>query len=200
MYVDLEDLKKTLSLQGLSYADLDIETSIAAASEAVESVCNRTFELGEESNDDVRLFTPYRGDAVEIDDCSVITEVAVDRSGIGDYSEVWVLSTDYRPIPLNAASKGRPWTELQTPTRATRRFPMELGGVQVTGRFGWIEVPAPVLSAVTILAVKLVRRVREAPFGIVTVGIDAGASARIARHDPDVMMLVTPYIRSTLLA
>jgi hypothetical protein len=37
--------------------------------------------------------------------------------------------------------------------------------------------------------------VREAPFGIVTVGIDQGAAMRIARTDPDVYALICNYTR-----
>jgi hypothetical protein len=44
----------------------------------------------------------------------------------------------------------------------------------VTGQFGWSTSPEDIKAATSILAAKLFKRVREAPFGIVTVGIDQG--------------------------
>jgi hypothetical protein len=72
--------------------------------------------------------------------------------------------------------------------------------VQITGQFGWTTVPDDVRAAASILAAKLLRRVREAPFGIVTVGIDEGAAMRIARTDPDVFTLLNDYSRRQPLA
>jgi hypothetical protein len=57
-------------------------------------------------------------------------------------------------------------------------------------------VPAQVKEATSILAARLIRRMREAPFGVVVVGgIDVGAAARIARVDPDVRFLLEPFTR-----
>jgi hypothetical protein len=69
--------------------------------------------------------------------------------------------------------------------------------VRVTGQFGWSEVPEAVKSATVILATKLVRRAREAPFGVVSIGLDGGAM-RIARTDPDVMFLLGEYIQNPI--
>jgi hypothetical protein len=35
---------------------------------------------------------------------------------------------------------------------------------------------------------------REAPFGVVSVGVDVGAVARISNVDPDVRTLLQPYM------
>jgi hypothetical protein len=56
-------------------------------------------------------------------------------------------------------------------------------------------VPEDIKTATSILAAKLVRRVREAPFGIVTAGVDQGEAMRISRTDPDVYTLLQPYSR-----
>jgi hypothetical protein len=52
-----------------------------------------------------------------------------------------------------------------------------------------------VQEATGLLATKLLRRVREAPFGIVALGIDPAAAMRIAKVDPDVAFLLGPYTR-----
>jgi hypothetical protein len=200
MYLDVGDLKKTLSLQGLSYADLDIEQSILAASEAIDDVCNRTFTITDGSNDDVRIYTPHANHAVEVDDIAFITSVEVDR-GDGTWSEEWT-ATDYMPWPLNAEAKGRPWEELRATGSANRWFPAgRLGAVRVTGRFGWLTVPNVIITCASIIAVQYLRRIRDAPFGIVTVGgIDQAVAARIARTDPNVGPALKPFTREVLIA
>jgi len=40
------------------------------------------------------------------------------------------------------------------------------------------------------------KRAREAPFGIQSVGID-GVAVRISRTDPDLMFLLNSYVRRT---
>jgi hypothetical protein len=54
-------------------------------------------------------------------------------------------------------------------------------------------VPAPIVDATTMLANRLLKRKREAPLGVVALGIDT--AARVARTDPDVLGLIEPYIR-----
>jgi hypothetical protein len=68
--------------------------------------------------------------------------------------------------------------------------------VAVTGQFGWPAVPAQVIEATTILATRLLRRAREAPFGVVGLGID-GAAVRISRFDPDVGFLLDPLVKGS---
>ena len=64
----------------------------------------------------------------------------------------------------------------------------------MTGVFGWSEVPAPVKQATTIMATRLLRRAREAPFGVVGLGLD-NAPVRIAKIDPDVAFLLNPFVK-----
>jgi hypothetical protein len=65
----------------------------------------------------------------------------------------------------------------------------------VTGKFGWAAVPGAIVEAVTILATQLLRRAREAPFGVVAIGMDVGAVTRLAVTDPSVRFLVADYQR-----
>jgi hypothetical protein len=49
------------------------------------------------------------------------------------------------------------------------------------------------------IAARLVRRVREAPFGVVSVGLE-GEATRIARFDPDFEFLRSSVARTQVLA
>jgi hypothetical protein len=47
-----------------------------------------------------------------------------------------------------------------------------------------------VTQATTILAGRYLKRARETPYGILTIGTDALAAARLGRIDPDVSFLL----------
>jgi len=105
-------------------------------------------------------------------------------------------NTEYLLEPYNAATDGKPWTQVRVHPRASViGFVTYPRSVRVVGRFGWQSVPAAIKEATTILAAQLLRRAREAPFGVVAIGVDVGAVARIAVTDPSIKMLVGPYMR-----
>jgi hypothetical protein len=119
----------------------------------------------------------------------------VDVDGDGTFEETLTVNTDYVAHPLNAATDGWPWDRLELhPLSSATFYPQYPRSIQVTGKFGWATVPYPIVQATTILTHKLLRRAREAPFGILAFG--EGDSARIARTDPDVAMLIAPYMRT----
>jgi hypothetical protein len=196
-YVEPEALKSSLELQGLSYADADITAAVLAASRGIDSALETRFYLDPDQAQ-IQYYTPESFRLLPIDDCSVVTAVDVDRSGSGSFSEPWTVNVDYVLEPLNAAADFKPYQAIRTRVLQGRRWlPMGVErSVRVTGQFGWTYIPQPIITATSILAGKLVRRIREAPFGIVTVGIDEGAAMRIARTDPDVYMLIKRFDRS----
>lgn len=189
-YVELEEMKSALQLQNSDHADLELRTAIQAACRTIDNICNRRFYLDADANQ-VRYFTPQSADLVLLDDLAVLTELAVDRDADATYSETWA-SYDYDLEPLNAQADGRPWHTLLAV--GTLTFPVRSSAVRVTGQYGWPDVPAAIREAAFILSNKLMHRVREAPFGVVTLGIEGGVPFRIARNDPDVMGLVGPYV------
>jgi hypothetical protein len=139
----------------------------------------------------VRYYTPL-GLRLAADRRPGRPDVCGDRpGGSGSYTETWTNGTDFVLEPFNAPADYRPYETLRVRQLAgagCRRGYEK--SVQVTGQFGWSTLPEDIKAATTILAAKLLKRVREAPFGIVTVGIDQGAAMRIARTDPDVYALV----------
>lgn len=181
-------------MSGETFADADISAALEAASRGIDGVCDRRFYADSDASQ-VRYYTPLSGRMVSIDDCVTITSVYTDTSGDGTFASQLTSVTDYIANPLNAAADGWPWTRLELNPQSANYFPVQPRSVEVTGKFGWTAVPAPVVEATTILASALLKRAREAPFGVVTVGLDAGAAMRIARNDPHVMFLLGPYVR-----
>jgi hypothetical protein len=117
------------------------------------------------------------------------------------YQTLGVAGRDYSIEPLNATADGRPMTALRCyswwPTFSYARCLLR-GNIKITGKWGWPEIPSQIPQATAILASKLLVRSRQAPFGIVTVGLEMGVAMRIAKNDPDVMALLTGLGRDEL--
>lgn len=179
-YVTANELKATLSLDGQSYADADIALSLDAATESVNFYCGCSFVAPEEP--DERIFSGCGG-VIAIDDASVVTSVERLTSGTA-YEPV----TDYELGPLHSPVPSFPYTFVKGVS----------GTIRVTGVFGFAEVPSAVKLATSLLATRLLKRMREAPFGVAGFGMD-GSVVRIAGSDPDVASLLAPYRRNAVV-
>lgn len=173
-YVTLADFKDTVQIPDAATDD-DVSVALDAASRAVEQVTQRRF--WQDAAAVQRSFTATTSRLVFIDDIARIDEVAVDGTVIGEYIAQ----------PLNAAADGEPWRWLESPGY---RFAGGAGKVKVTGLFGWPEIPPQVPQIVTIVASRLLKRSREAPWGVVTTGGIEGNAIRITREDPDLQFLI----------
>lgn len=189
VYVELEEAKATIELSGYSYADGDLAVALSAASRAIDKECGRRFWL-DTDNTSVRYYSPESYSLLVVDDIVDLQQVAVDVGGVGSFV-AWP-ATSYNAGPYNAAEDDEPYTFVETARGYS--FPCMARGVRVTGQFGWPTVPAPVKECTTILASRLMKRAREAPFGIQSVGLD-GAAVRISRTDPDLMFLLNGYVK-----
>lgn len=202
LYLTLAQLKATLTMTGTTFADADLTLAIGAASRAVDSTTGRRFWLDADATK-VRYYTPRSYRVLQIDDLVTLGSVAIDRGGTGTYTETWTLGTDFVLEPYNAPQEqpARPYETLRVRMMSGRWMPTWIEqSVKVTAQFGWASVPDDVTAATGILAAKLLRRSREAPFGIAMVGgIDQGAAMRIARTDPDVYTLLRDYNRHELM-
>ena len=202
-YLELDQLKATLTMGSTNLADADLTLAIGAASRAVDSTTGRRFWL-DTGTANVRYYTPAssRG-PLEIDDLVTLTSVAVDRTGTGTFSETWVSGTDFVLEPFNNPSEqpARPYEKIRPRRLSGQYFPACVEqSVKVTGQFGWSSVPDDVAAATGILAAKLLLRSRTAPFGIVMPGgIDSGVAMHIARTDPDVYSLLRNYNRTVVV-
>jgi hypothetical protein len=197
-YITLDQLKDTLGIAGFTAGDTVLTQQIATASRAVDLICGRRFYLLDDSNEQTRYYTPLRPIRLEIDDLAAEpSSVLSDQDGDGVFETTWTLHTDYELAPDNADLDGVPWERIVLNERSATVLPVGLPrSVQVTGIFGWSEVPDGVITLTTLLAARLVMRVRNAPFGVVSLG--AKSAARIAKQDPDMMNLVSNLIRNPI--
>lgn len=194
-YVSSAELKQTLTLTGQTFADADVALAVEAASRGVDEACGRRFWLDADANQ-VRYYDATDPWVCRIDDLVELTGVAVDADGSGSYDQAWTLGVDFTLTPVNAQANGRPWELLNRHPQGRYVLPTSWPqAVRVTGRFGWLAVPPGVKHATSILAARLLKRAREAPFGVAALGIDAGTgmmhSARVAARDPDLRFLLS---------
>ncbi len=192
-YVALEDLKNSLELQNQTFADADIRDAITAASRAVEAYCDRVF-TSTGGTAEVRHYTAYETICLDIDDATTVTSLKSDFEGDGTYETTWTVNTEYVLQPANAPSTAEPYNKIEVLSlRTGKRFPLWPNGVEVTGQFGWATAPAEVKVAVKILAERFLRRVRDAPFGVITFGPDQ-TLVTVTQQDPDLKFLLDKYV------
>lgn len=186
-YITSTQLKNTLELTGETYADDDITTALEAASRVIDTYKGTRFFPSSE----VRTYTadPYDV-SLPIYDVSSLTSVMVDQDGDGTYETTWTRNVDFYLEPQDADLTGKPWNRITLRRQAGRQWPAWQFGVQVTASFGWATAPGQVTEACSILASRYLKRARETPYGIVTIGTDALAAARLGRIDPDVAFML----------
>ena len=181
-YVTVAELKTALSLGTSVFADADLTRAAEAASRAVDGITGTQFYPG--TPGEIRKYTPVSEDYLLIDDASAIT--AVTAAGT-----VLILDASY-------VKQGSPVIHVLRSLNGYR-FPRgTVNGVSVTGTFGWMTAPADVKQATLIIASRLLKRSREAPFGVVEIGLE-GEAVRVPGRDPDVSRLLAPYTRSGMI-
>jgi len=194
-YITREELKLSREMTGYAFEDHEIDIAIGAASRVIDDATGRRYFADAVATNE-RLYSARSWRRVEIDDLIELTSLEVDRDGDGDYEEVW--SADrYLLNPANAPADGKPWDEIAVRTESGWTFPLGANRIRVTGKFGWKAVPPELKMAASILAQRYVLRLRQAPFGIVSAGMESGALMRIARNDPDVAPVLDTFTRKT---
>ena len=195
-YIDIDSLKQSTGMTGFDYANLDMETAVVAASRAIDNLCNRMpfgfLSVGTADEPVTRYYIPEHARKLNVDDLQSVVALATDDNADGTYSTVW-LPTDYqlrRAGRLNADDW--PYDEITVDrNRGTQYFNnvAEIP-VQIQGVWGWPAVPEAISLATGIIAQRLVRLARDAPFGVVAF---EGQALRLSQQDPNVRFLVGPY-------
>lgn len=177
-YLSMEELKESLTLSGSNYADADIARAIDGAATIVDSMTGRTFTDGPE---EARWFTPVSSDYLIVD--AYVSIVAVSVSG-----QEWVEDTGFY---RNGGS-------YVLRSMGGYKFPRNRRAVEVTAHWGYTQVPAEVKAATSIIATQLLRRVREAPFGIISTSLE-GPAIRLSRYDAQVDALLLEHTKSQMI-
>lgn len=191
--------------------DVQLGLAIAAASRAIDQECNRQFgtiaapigRIYTARYDDVRTYeqaaqagalqayTPRVNDgwSVDIDDLAsgVGLLVATDNARDGGFATTITGAT---LGPVNAVADGRPYTVLRSRTA----LPTVRDGVRITALWGWSSVPDAVKQACLLQASRVHSR-RDSPYGIAG-SPDMNSEMRLlAKVDPDVAVILRPYVR-----
>lgn len=184
-YVSLATLKEYLNIQDTDN-DTELQRSLDAADEWINSYCERTFEL--DAVDTTRVFYPNPDGTVTLPDLQTVTTVKTDTTGDQSFPTTWA-ATEYELLPLD----GPPYTMMRPWPTSSKAFGHNRL-VQVVGKFGTTiagGTPASVKTAACILASRFYHR-KDAPFGVLQ-SVDLGQFTRISKEDPDVISLLAPY-------
>lgn len=192
-YVSTADLAAYLRIED-SVDDTELGLASSAASRAVDRYTNRQFGV---VTAEERFYTP-RWDRrrcrwiVEFDD--LMSETGTDyQLQDADGNDVGAIDA-YTLEPVNAAAEGKPWTRMVVkPTSSYTPTGID-NEAAFTAPWGWTAVPDPVEQATRLQASRFFVR-RNAPFGIAG-SPESGSEMRLlARVDPDVAVILGPYIR-----
>ena len=195
LYCTVEELKSRLAI-GDTGDDFEITLAVQAACRSIDEICGRYFWRGS----DTRTYVPENIYGQQLDDLVSVSSFKVDFDGDGVYEQTWVQGTDYvltvSPGKYNAAAKGEQWPYtgfqvINTSHYVPFTWPWShQDRLQVTGVFGWPQVPLAVKQAALIAAADLFK-IKDAPFGVA--GFGEFGVVRI-QANPRVMSLVKRYI------
>ena len=191
-YISTAIMADTLEITGETYAAADMVAAIEAASRVIDAYKSTRFYPTSETRTYTAPSYTSGSDSLSIYDLnnSAGATVSFDMDGDGVYETVLTENTDYYLEPRNNDLTGKPWNQITLRRQSGRQWPTCQYGVQVQGSFGWATAPGQVTESCSILANRYLKRARETPYGIVTVGTDAVAMARLGKIDPDVAFML----------
>lgn len=203
-YATTDELREFVRIDDAA-DDTVMETALAGASRAIDYACDprpgRTRQFGKVDQVEDRYYTvrrrgygvPVRGHWVaDVDDMASVVGlvVAADTSGTDNYVPI----TGTVMLPRNAAADGQPFGTILFSGSSLPQPPQVAEAIKVTAWWGWPAVPEAIHGACLLQASRLLSR-RDAPFGVAG-SPEQGTEVRLlARLDPDVEILVKPYVR-----
>lgn len=194
-YATLDEVKH-INVTNLSTTASDdiLETVIESISRSIENYCGRRFWSASET----RYYTAEQSWIIPVDDISATSSITLETDDDGDrtYENTWA-STDYELRPYNATFNGLPFTSIEITPMGNYRFPRVAKGIKLTATFGWSATPKPVNRACVLQSVRLFKRYIT-PLGVSASSAIGEIKLMIPALDPDVTMLLRPYIRYEL--
>jgi len=172
--------------------DIYIQATIESVSRLIDNYTGRKFYSEAETN----YYTPVSSDTLYVDDLLSVTTLKTDDDEDGTFETTWA-ETDYHLLPFNAANRNAPYTRIETSGYGNYSFPLGVRkAVQIVGTFGYCttaNLPEPVSEACKLQSIRFVKRT-DAPFGVIGVN-DMQQAVTMPELDPDVKMLLSPYVR-----
>lgn len=188
-YVTDDEAKEYRRLED-TVDDVLIAVAITAASRAVDDHCRRQFgrvDAPEQRSYEIRWDRRVRRYVVDIDDLMTTVGLAVVVDGQEFTSDQWRLE------PVNAAQKGKPWTQLVfargvNPVRCNK-FGDEEVYADPTASWGWTTYPTQVKLATLMQMNRFLAR-RDSPYGVAGSPQDGSEIRLLAKLDPDVITVL----------
>ncbi len=189
-YATRTELKGRLGITDTN-DDTRLDEALAAASRGIEDFTGRQFN--QTTTASARVYYPDTCHLVRVHDLHTTTDltVATDEGDDGTYETTWSTS-DYQLEPLNGIEDGQTgWPYRKVRAVESRYFPTRSrrAPVQVTAKWGWAAVPAPVKETCLIVAEEIFG-LKDAKYGIAGFG-DFGV-VRI-RENPRTARMLNPY-------
>lgn len=207
-YATTDELREFVRIDDAA-DDTVIEDALAGASRAIDYACDprpdHFRQFGQTDTVEPRYYTAtvrgygpaVRGQWVaETDDIATAVGLVVT---VGFSPAVVV--TEVMLLPRNAYRQGRPYTSISFAGSSLVAPSVLADNVMIEATWGWSAVPQAIHEACMLQASRLLSR-RDAPFGVAG-SPEVGSEMRLlARLDPDVEILVKPYVRKigTVLA
>jgi hypothetical protein len=199
-YVTLAEFQNYTGMTTLTAAETSsIESAIEAASRSIDRIANRRFYA--DSVAFARLYRPQDIYRLIVDDISTTTDLAVnlDADGKGNYTDALTIDVDFILDPVNAPSKGRPYTMVTmvgSTGTSTWPFPTSFRpSVQVTAKWGWPSVPDDIVEACLILSADYMKRASSVG-GVV--GLSELGAIRMSPLGRDIAAIVRAYRREVV--
>lgn len=198
LYASQTELKARLHISD-AQDDAIADAALAAASRAVDRHCHRRF--WQDSVAQTREYVVKDSDMAWVDDIATTAGLIIKTDTTGDYSwaETWD-TDDYDLEPANAdafeagdrTTDAHAWWRIVAVDAKTFPVHPRRKTLQVTAKFGWSAVPDAVSEATLLKAKHLFER-KDMIAGVL--GFDQ-AAIRISRwEDPDVVMLLAPFVK-----
>jgi len=192
-YTTLTTVRSVLGIPSTDTSiDSLIEATVESVSRAIDNYTGRRFYTTSET----RYFAPVTIDEIFIDDLASLSSLKTDDDADGTFETTWA-SGDYHLLPYNAALENRPYTMIEISGHGDYSFSCSVRKcVQIVGAFGYCSTanqPKPIAEAAKLQSTRLFKR-KDAPFGVLGGG-EFGQPMSIPDLDPDVKMLLSPYVR-----
>lgn len=196
LYVDATALRDRLGISSTRDASV-LSGAVEAASRAVDDYCGRRFWV----DDDVsaRTYRPSSADLcrVAVDDIATTTGLIVKHGTNGTFTTT-VAASDYELDPANGIGiNGQAGWPYDTIRLINAVFPWWAGRrtVQITAKWGWMEVPAPVAQATALVAADMYH-LKDNRFGVV--GVNDFGPLRVGENR-QATSLLEPYRRAGVI-